>query len=497
MTIIEKKLANHRNEIAYVQKKIDIGCSMYALHKKEDTEAAFEEAFDWVEGLLKSHPGNLEYHIVKAEACHLLALGYLHIREYKKARLYVLKAFEAITKSRECDPWYEVTLRSTLARIEQGAKHYRKAVQILEEVNSFCRDNDFGAIKEDEFLYGNNMLSLAVDYRSVNDYAKMVKTTEDIIELRRKYPDGYYNRNPNEYLSFLTMVEEEAAKHDDGLFRCEVLSEGIAYCEDSKERGKEFHALKEGEFYQHLLHQKFLDHDWEALEQTYHKQIKLCDENEEDAMDKVRVITHLNYAVYCSILKEAAKAQQAVEEALGCCMKLKDDGGMENTMFLVSALSTLSNLAWDNGDIVSALRDIDTEVEIITNYEEQHTENLQTTLPIHMDIMYNQAILRYELGKVELAEQDIELLKTRYRVNPEKATRAELASALTVMKRCGDIHQEVKKHQKALEEYQEAIYLIESTDEDDEDIKNMLDDIHKELEKAIIMEKKELNKTNF
>lgn len=137
-----------------------------------------------------------------------------------------------------------------------------------------------------------------------------------------------------------------------------------------------------------------------------------------------------------------------------------DEECPEQSLFLVSALNTLSNLQMKRNDKEGALRELESELRLLMNYLQRHPQAMKAIFPLVLNMIRNWVAIRYELGHGEEVECALEEFKSRRRGCLPDMDEEGLVMYVIILKKLADIHLEVGVRDKELLENQEVRYYL-------------------------------------
>ena len=462
METIKQDLLKLGKSLNYVFDKVDDGCRLYEEDMPVEAEIAFSQAIQYSEELIESNPDNGSCLSVLAETHHIVSLGYSNNGEYNKATYHIEKALSLYESFQRKDRIYEMTLLSSKARIEVMADRHDKAIGILERIVNYYDKCCIEIFRLGDYVYCSDLLLLGHEYFLSGQYPKAVEVTKRAIQYKHKKKSVFSTQLFNDYLKLLHLATEKAEGRNDETFQQHVLEEGIATCRQEKDLAQKSCLCSLATFYQDIIKLMFYRNDKESLKRYYEELVSHCDKHiYEDPRLKIHKISaQLNYAVFCSIGRNDAEAEETVSEAIGGCMGL-DDEGLEHTFFLFSALHTLANLKWQNGDREGALRELERESNILMTYLSKDLGKKPDLYLLLLDLIRNEVMLYNEIGLPERGETIIDAFKENIVDLSRGNDELGKAPYMAALKKVADIHWALKNLDQARNEYHEVLMILD------------------------------------
>ncbi len=493
MTTIKNEIIRQQNHLTFIHDKVEEGCKLFNEDMPTEAKIAFREALNYSEGLVEDHPGETSFLVILAETQHILALASSYINDFDSAREHLGKAFETYRGIANIDNLYIPILNFSRARIEQSAGNKELAIEILVKNIKAIDDKVYEDISIEGYVYCSGLVLLTTLYYENDQYKKAVDTTRKVIEMKHTHRDNVLNHMPQEYIDMLILASNKAAEADDKEFHHEVLQEGLATCRQAEADNKKVNLLSYGTFYQDLLKYTFFNEDVDKMRPLFEEMTAFCDRyiEQEPKLRRYKISGQLNYAVFCSKTDKSEEAEELICDAISGCTEIKDDDeSPEMTLFMVSALNTLSNMQWERGDHQGALRELNRECTILNNYLNRHPDMIPSLSPLLIDLVMNQSRLLYEVGEREHAEVILEGIKESYHVAEEDYRSPIVVIYVMILKKIGDLHWLVEAYEKATKEYQEALYILKSLKGLFPDIAEPLDSLASEIDEILSSDRK-------
>ena len=494
MTTIKEDLTKQSETLHFIYDKVDEGCRLYSEDMQVEAEIAFSEAVQFSEALLENNPNDITNRLILAETHHILSLGFTQIMELDKASTHIHTALSIYDNMSDKDIWYELTLKSSLARIEHVSGHHEEAISILEKVAQCFDQYRVEEFKPDDYIYCSNMVLLAFEYFDCGSYEKAKELTERIIEFKHKQKDSTLNMRPQEYLDLLDSAASNAMEQDDLELQCHLLKEGIDTCKQAMAEGKNINLFSLCSFYQNIINLFFFKNDQETLKPYFMEMVRLCDENrDKDARFSLyKISTLLNYSVFCVKNGDYQEAEENVNIAIDECMNAEDDKGPENTIFLVSALQTMSNMRFQQGEVEEALRDLETACNLLKNYLDTHLELKPNLYSFLLELIHGQVILCQKIEQPERGEAILSAVLAEYQLSPEDYQHPEIAPYMVALKKVADTHWELGKKEQAKKEYQEVLFILGNVTDYCPDLSEAVQFIGDEIRQTLAVEASEV-----
>lgn len=487
MATLRNEIINQNCNFRFIHQKAEECCRLYEEEQPDEAEIALSEALQYSQGLLEEHPEDRSLQIFFAETHHIIALAYMHIERYVKAKEHLAQAITIYEKIKGIGKEYEPILRSSLARLEFKEGNEDKALEILGETLQAIQDKTYEEITEDSYIYCSNLMLSAMIRFSCGEYQQAVEATHQAITLKKTHENCSLNVLPKEYIELLNVAAFQSADHEDYEFQHLVLKEGIEACQQAEKDGIPINPLSLGSFYQDMIRMLFFEDDKEEFEQVYEALLAYCDKHSETVpeLKKYKISGQLNYAVYCSKSGDLEMAEKTVTDAISECTEIDDDGP-ELTLFMVSALNILANLQWERGERQGALSDLDSECKILSDYIESHSDLSPSLLPLRLELILNQCRLLHEAGRNEQCEALLDSLKSEFNPLEEDLPDPDLAFYVMVLKKIADMHRAFQRFDQAKLEYQETMYLLKILKSHLPEIADSIDELEDEINKILI-----------
>jgi len=487
MTTIKNEIIRQDKNLSFVHHKVEEGCKLFNEDMPTEAKIAFSEAMRHIEDLWEEHPGDPSYLVSLAETHHILALAYAYIEDFDEARAHLDQALSLYQSIKNVDNIYIPILRFSRARVEHLAGNDVEAVTLLEKNLKAIADRRYDGVSTDGYVYGSGLLQLASIYYESDRYKKAVSVTKKAIELKKTRKECVLNLMPQEYIDLLNDAAHKAEENDDTDFHRYILEEGLSACRQAEAMGKKVNLLCYGTFYQDLLKLAFFNEEGEQLKELYKGLMAFCDRylEQEPKLMKYKISGQLNYAVFCSKIGEAEKAEEVVCDAISGCSEIEEGEGPELTLFMVSALNVLANLKWERGDREGALRELSSQCKILSNYVDSHHDMAPSLLPLLIDLVLNQSRLLRELDDYEGSERLLEKLKAYFRAREKDYPQTYTAIYLMTLKKVADFHWIMEDPEKAKQEYHEVMYLLKDLEEQFPDIAQPIHSLHDEIEEIL------------
>lgn len=486
MATIKQVLIKLRKNLDYVLDKVDKGCELYEKDMPLEAEIAFTEAIQFSEELFESQPDNSSYLSILAETHHMVSLGYTNNEEYDKAFMHIDKALTLYNSFTRKDRQYEMTLLSSRARIEVMAEQHVKAIDSLERIIHYYDHCCIESFRLGDYVYCSDLLLLGKEYFENDQYQKAVEVTERVIQYKRRKDSVFATQLFNDYLKLLHQAAEIADGRNEDVFLERVLKEGIATCRQEKHLSQKSGLGSLATFYQDIIKLMFFRNDKATLKRYYEELVEFCNKHshEEPRLKIHKISGQLNYAVFCAKDRNDEEAEEAVSQAIGGCMEL-DEEGLEHTLFLFSALHTLSNLKLQNGDREGALRELERETNILMTYLSKDLGKKPNLYLLLLDLIRNEVMLYNEIGLPERGELIIEAFKENIVDISNENEQLEMAPYMAALKKIADIHWSLKKYDQAKKEYHEVLMILDDLRDRYPELMKPLFELEKEIKDTI------------